>query len=145
MGMSLRATKHTQKDPITVRRTSEFHSRVKKSSEQAITVIRRIHLRYHPYVFVLFNKEQVITLYQLSISMYKLHFFIKLLIDFNRGYYCFPFINPMITKKLKKPKRECREIFFIMQEKSNRLSRDKFLNGIIVNCDRISVYFVDFL
>lgn len=30
MGMSLRATKHTQNDPITVRRSSEFHSRVKK-------------------------------------------------------------------------------------------------------------------
>lgn len=41
MGMSLRATKHTQKDPITVRRSSEFHSRVKKSLEQTITVIRR--------------------------------------------------------------------------------------------------------
>lgn len=55
MGMSLRATKHTQKDPITVRRSSEFHSRVKKKKFGANNrcYAARIHLRYHPYAYVL--------------------------------------------------------------------------------------------
>lgn len=91
MGMPLRATKHTQKDPITVRRSSEFHSRVKKKfGANNRCYPARIHLRYHPYAYVLSNIEQVIALYQ----QYKLHsFFIKLLVDLNYGYSWFRFIR----------------------------------------------------
>lgn len=63
MGMSLRANKtHSKRSD---NGSSEFHSRVKKKfGANNRCYPARIHLRYHPYAYVLSNIEQVITLYQ---------------------------------------------------------------------------------